>query len=129
MNATRLISAPANRGAFVVMGALGAALAAPVAPAQDGPPTAIELTGVVRDMLQAHVDFDVIPADGYGHFAGNVALTLDADGKPVFTGEGFRVVSPWRDAAGRAIAPHLFNMCGLPGGGGDDPLLLPARGW
>jgi fibro-slime domain-containing protein len=109
------------------MGVLGVALASSVASAQSAPPSSIELAGVVRDMLQAHPDFDVIPADGYGHFAGNVALTLDAEGKPVFVGEGFRVVYQWRDAAGRPIAPHLFNMCGLPGGGGDDDGGDPGR--
>ena len=73
------------------------------------PPDTIELAGIIHDFTQGHADFDVIPAAGLGHYAGNVGLDLGADGRPVFVGAGFRVDTQWTDAASRPIAPHLYQ--------------------
>jgi fibro-slime domain-containing protein len=62
--------------------------------------------GVVRDFRTSHPDFSVAPA-GWGHYAGNVAGTLDAQDRPVFGGGGTRVTIQWRDSATRPIPPHL----------------------
>jgi hypothetical protein len=50
--------------------------------AGDEDPETLELTGVVRDFQRAHSDFGVVPAQGYGHDAGNLALDLGEDGRP-----------------------------------------------
>ena len=73
------------------------------------PPDTIELAGIIHDFTVAHPDFDVIPAAGLGHYAGNVGLDLGADGHPVFVGNGFRVDTQWTDAASRPIAPHIYQ--------------------
>jgi fibro-slime domain-containing protein len=72
-------------------------------------PATISVTGILRDFPAAHPDFNVVPASGYGHYCGNVATELDADGKPVFTGDGFRVAREWRDSSGRQIAWCLYE--------------------
>ena len=46
-------------------------------------PQQIVLTGFARDFLAGHEDFDVSPADGFGHTAGNVSQILGADGAPL----------------------------------------------
>ena len=53
-----------------------------VSVAQSGPPQ-IVLTGLARDFLAGHPDFDVTPMDGFGHYAGNVSQILGADGAPL----------------------------------------------
>ena len=73
------------------------------------PPDEIRLAGTIRDFTAAHPDFDVVPAAGLGHYAGNVGLALGADGHPVFVGNGFRVDTQWTDAASRPIAPHIYQ--------------------
>ncbi|MEE9295516.1 MAG: fibro-slime domain-containing protein [Phycisphaerae bacterium] len=73
------------------------------------PPDEIRLAGTIRDFMISHPDFDVIPAAGLGHYAGNVGLALGADGHPVFVGNGFRVDTQWTDAASRPIAPHIYQ--------------------
>jgi fibro-slime domain-containing protein len=78
------------------------------------PPSSIQLNGVARDFRKAHADFDVTPADGEGHCAGNVALQLAGD-RPVFLGGGFKVATQWRTEAGDPIAPHLYAASGVPG--------------
>jgi fibro-slime domain-containing protein len=69
--------------------------------------------GVIRDVRSDHPDFGVIPAEGFGQASGNVAYTLGQDGKPVFTGGGYMVTQPWRDASGEPIAPHLYANVGV----------------
>jgi len=98
-----------------------AAIALPALPvhaqdsaAEDDGPEIIELTGVVRDFREGtdaggHPDFERRPSAGFGHYAGNVAAILGEDGKPVFTGEGQRIINQATDAAGYPIAPHLAN--------------------
>ncbi len=77
-------------------------------------PETIVLSGIVRDFNElsvegGHPDFERRPSAGFGHYMGNVATTLDADGKPSFTGEGHKVISSWRDSAGRNIHPSLYD--------------------
>src|SRR4051812_33151938 len=63
------------------------------------PPTKLDLWGTVRDFLPspAHPDFNVTPSNGYGPYCGNVSASLDAEGKPVFTGNGWRVKKEAKD--------------------------------
>ncbi|MHC4716622.1 MAG: hypothetical protein ACYS5V_06610, partial [Planctomycetota bacterium] len=72
-------------------------------------PDSIDLSGTVRDFGKDHVDFDVNPVDGNGHHAGNIGLTLGADGRPAFVGGGFKVASQWRNSGSEPIAPHLYR--------------------
>jgi fibro-slime domain-containing protein len=77
-------------------------------------PRSITLTGVVRDfkersMQSGHPDFERKPAGGFGHYMGNVAMQLDADGKPVFQGGGHKVIGQWRTSGGKNIHPSLYN--------------------
>ncbi len=71
-------------------------------------PATIPLSGIVRDFEKSHADFDLASASG--HYAGNIASSLDANSKPVFGGGGYRVASQWRDASARQIPPQLFNV-------------------
>ena len=105
-------------GAAVIFASPGLALAQ-----SDDGPDEIMLSGIVRDFRErtehgGHPDFERRPDLGFGHYAGNVALALSEDGKPVFTGAGYKVTSQWRDRHGRNIAPHIYD-----GGGGG--LALP----
>lgn len=77
-------------------------------------PEYIELTGLVRDFRGSdedggHQDFENKPDKGFGHYMGNIAAQLGDDGKPVFTGGGFKVSDQWRDAAGRPICYTLYD--------------------
>lgn len=74
-----------------------------------GPGDHMVLTGIVRDFRIEHPDFGVVPADGYGHCAGNVAYNLNTKGKPIFMGSSAMVTTQWRDSVGRPIAPHWYN--------------------
>ncbi|MCP3906278.1 MAG: fibro-slime domain-containing protein [Planctomycetes bacterium] len=47
------------------------------------PPDEIVLTTLIRDLQASHPDFNVVPAGGFGHYAGNVATSLGDDGRPV----------------------------------------------
>ena len=76
------------------------------------PPETIDLTGTVRDFQRSHVDFDVMPIGGPGHYAANVSLTLGGDEVPAFSGEGFKVADEWRNSSYQPIAPHLFASGG-----------------
>jgi fibro-slime domain-containing protein len=77
-------------------------------------PDTITITGVLRDFRESkvpggHPDFEVLPDAGGGHYMGNVADTLDADGKPVFTGLGHKIDSQWTTADGQPIHPSLYD--------------------
>ncbi|MHC5023153.1 MAG: fibro-slime domain-containing protein [Planctomycetota bacterium] len=77
--------------------------------AQAGPDE-YTLTGLLRDFSSTHVDFNVVPDHGYGHYAGSIAPTLPTiTRRPVFVGGGSVVAAQWLDALGRPIAPHLFD--------------------
>lgn len=82
--------------------------------APDEPPATIDLIGSVRDFQErsragGHTDFETRPDAGYGHYSGNIAPTLGADGKPAFIGGGRKVQSQYRDAEGRPISHHLYD--------------------
>ncbi|MCH7849794.1 MAG: fibro-slime domain-containing protein [Planctomycetes bacterium] len=100
-------------GILSLAGVFSFSLPASLVPTSAGlfqaPPDEIRLAGTIRDFTAAHPDFDVIPAAGLGHYAGNVAVALSADGRPVFVGAGFRVDTQWTDAASRPIAPHIYQ--------------------
>lgn len=73
------------------------------------PPDTLTLMGTVRDFQRAHPDFDVVPAGGYGHYAGNVEPVLGSDGRPVFaagTGGG-GVVNAFPGLGGLAVENKL----------------------
>lgn len=77
-------------------------------------PDAITLTGTIRDFRErrvpgGHPDFEVRPDAGFGHYMGNVSLQLDEDGKPVFTGEGYKVSRVWTDKHGNQIHPRFYD--------------------
>lgn len=65
------------------------------------------LYGVVRDFSSSHPDFG-LPASGSAHVAGNVELTADAAGDPIYNGAGAVVTSQWRMVDGVPIAPHMY---------------------
>ncbi|MHC4081653.1 MAG: fibro-slime domain-containing protein [Planctomycetota bacterium] len=110
MNTAGFINAQSSHRLLIALGAI--CLVTGSAAGQD-PPSTVELPVVIRDFSRDHADFNVIPSDGYGYYAGNVALDLDDDDKPVFTGGGFRAQRLWKDINGHPIAPHLFNLCGF----------------
>lgn len=73
-------------------------------------PASITLNGVCRDFRWAsetngHPDFNRQPTAGFGHYVGQVADTLDADGKPQFATTGFKVSTQAVDAQGRNRMP------------------------
>ncbi len=70
------------------------------------------LNGVIRDFPGAHVDFDVIPSNGYGHYAGIVNNWLPGTRRPVFVGDGFKVNTQWKNIDNRAIAPSAEGVRG-----------------
>ena len=82
-------------------------------PVEDDP-SEITLTGVVRDFKErtvenGHADFERRPASGFGLYCGNVASELDSDGKPAFSGTGFKAGYQWRNANGQNICWRLFD--------------------
>ena len=81
----------------------------------DGPPPSIDLTGVIRDFKRDHVDFNVMPIGGPGHYAGNVDLAIGNDQRPAFLGGGYKVVTQWTNSGADPIAPHLYIAPGIPG--------------
>ncbi len=113
-NPTTLLTA-----AGATLALAGAAVLSAPAPAEaqdgiSGLPDTITLTGVVRDFRErresnGHPDFERRPDAGFGHYMGNVAMELDEDHKPVFTGEGRKVSRQWSDAQGRPLHPSLYD--------------------
>ncbi|TVQ31059.1 MAG: fibro-slime domain-containing protein [Phycisphaeraceae bacterium] len=77
-------------------------------------PETITLQGTIRDFRErsepnGHPDMERRPDAGFGLYIGNIAEELGADGKPVFTGEGRKVNSQWRDAQGNNIHPRFYD--------------------
>ncbi|MCP3978412.1 MAG: fibro-slime domain-containing protein [bacterium] len=99
------------------------ALTPPTAMAAAAPPE-IHVIGVVRDFKSAHVDFNVTPSAGYGHYASNIALSLAADQRPTFVGVGRKVITQWLESNGYPIAPHLYLEAVGGGGGGSGTVPL-----
>ncbi|MCH8152473.1 MAG: hypothetical protein IH830_08885, partial [Planctomycetes bacterium] len=79
------------------------------AAAQADPPETIELTGIVRDFLPSHPDFDVVPNEGWGHYMWNIAPVLGGDGKLIYVGGGFKVQSQCLESTGRPICWTLYD--------------------
>ena len=75
-------------------------------------PSVIRVPGIVRDFKKSHSDFDVIPSGGYGHYAGNIALSLNAAQRPTLVGGGFHVDAQWMDLLSQPIAPHMYRASG-----------------
>jgi fibro-slime domain-containing protein len=99
---------PAACGALAVIGMTNVTVAQSV----PEPPDEIVISGTVRDFRKSHVDFNVEPPDGTGHYAGNVDMSLRVDRRPVFTGKGFKVAKQWRNTRREPIAPHSFRDSG-----------------
>lgn len=83
------------------------------AAAGDEPPY-IELTGIVRDFRErtvraGHPDFENTPDNGFGRYSGNIDVSLDDEGKPAFTGNGWKVTTQYRDADHRQICYALYD--------------------
>ncbi len=80
----------------------------------------LEISGIVRDFRErtidgGHPDFELIPIEGYRLYTGNVADSLDDNGKPVFTGDGVALKKSWQDARGRKICPCVAKRHPLAG--------------
>ncbi len=113
-NRKRITAASAG---FIMTSALllsGGASAADEGGADVAAPDFIYLTGIVRDFHErshdnGHPDFERQPDHGFGLYCGNIASQLGEDGKPVFTGQGFKVKSQWRDSANRPICYALYD--------------------
>ena len=71
--------------------------------------SSIFLTGLVRDFDPTFPDFNTLPADGIGQYTGMIETTLGTDGKPVYKGNAYEVLSPATDVTGTTIAPTLSN--------------------
>jgi len=102
-----------NLGVFAAAGVMGM-MCCPDALAGGAEPESIELVGVIRDFrertdAQGHPDFERKPDHGFAHYCGNVAPYLGEDGKPVYTGEGWKVYKQWKDAQGRPICYLLYD--------------------
>ncbi len=74
----------------------------------------LELRGKVRDFNErthpsGHPDFERRPNAGFGQYCANVASILGPDGKPIFSGMGWKLTSDWRDDAGRPICHLLYD--------------------
>ena len=80
------------------------------AAADDDPPDSIELTGVVRDFLPSHPDFDVAPSEGWGHYMWNIAPDLATDNTPTFVGGGSKVEAQCLDSSPRPICWTLYDL-------------------
>jgi hypothetical protein len=100
-------------------------LAAPVAAFPELPDEVV-LNGVVRDFLVAHPDFEVVPSEGFGNYAGLLDETLGG-GALVFLGTGRRVITAATDSASRPIAPHIANASCGSSGLATPPLLCEGR--
>jgi fibro-slime domain-containing protein len=62
-----------------------------------------------RDSTVPHPDFGAVPDAGFGHYMGNLSRHLDTFLKPIFNGNGAKVLSQWTDADGQPIHPCVFD--------------------
>ncbi|MCH8260511.1 MAG: fibro-slime domain-containing protein [Planctomycetes bacterium] len=113
-----------TRPTIVALGYVGviAVLGVDTAPvrAQADEPDVIYLTGIVRDFKEktaqgGHPDFENKPSNGFGRYSANIATTIGEDGKPVYTGDGYKVAAQWRDAQHRQICYHVYDAYPAPG--------------
>ncbi len=100
----RRLGAAAAAFAAGAIAPAGAEAMRPVTPTYD-----LVLTGTVRDFPDTHPDFCQPLNVGQNWVEGSVAATLDAEGKPVYTGQGRRISVPATDAAGHRIATSLVQ--------------------
>ncbi len=121
MTTHRLATASCALGLLTSVG-LTTLFSAPDAAAGPGdePQAQMQLTGIVRDFREhtvtmGHPDFEVTPDHGYKLYCGNVATYLGPDSKPVFTGQGRKVVENWRDADNRPICYYVAEKYPAPG--------------
>ncbi len=99
-------------GALVLAGMVIAAAYSPpraVVARPDGPTTDLVLTGRIRDFPDSHPDFCISSGVGNNWVEGSVASGLDAEGCPVYTGQGRRVIAPATDGAGHGISTSLIG--------------------
>ena len=98
--------------------ATGLAFTAGAAPSASGnaedEPDSVVLTGIIRDFNEkseenGHPDFENRPESGFGHYVGNVGLQLNAEGKPVFTGNGRKLKRNYKDSSGNQICWALYD--------------------
>jgi fibro-slime domain-containing protein len=83
-------------------------------------PSQIQLVGTVRDFKArndpgGHTDFEWQPSAGYGHYIGEVADTLDAQGLPQFASQGYLVSTEWRNSGGKNIIGPKSYLSSKPG--------------
>ncbi len=83
------------------------------------PPANVVLTATIRDFKGrdegGHTDFEWQPSNGFGHYLGQVADTLDVDGLPKFNSTGYKLTSEWQDASGRNIMNPRPYITAKPG--------------
>lgn len=120
MNSSQTSSRILNgTGIFVL--ALSIAGPSPVLVADElEPPDSVALKGIVRDFRErshslGHPDFERRPDGGFALYSGNISPVLGEDGKPVFTGDGFKVTNQWTDTEGRPICYHIAQSYPMPG--------------
>lgn len=82
--------------------------------ASDHRPREITLGAIVRDFNErgtrgGHPDFESRPSGGFGLTLGLLENQLDEDGRPVFAGDGRRVLTPWRNPEGEPIHPDFAS--------------------
>ncbi len=121
MTIHRLATASCALGMLTSVG-LTTLFSSPKATAGPGhePQAQMQLTGSVRDFREhtvtmGHPDFEITPDHGYRVYGGNVATYLGSDGKPVFTGQGRKLIENWRDADNRPICYHIAEKYPAPG--------------
>ena len=78
------------------------------ASAQDGQ-TNLMLTAQVRDFPPSHPDFCKTQNVGRNWVEGSVSPTLGPTGRPVYTAQGHRLVTPGLDASGNQISGAMIN--------------------
>jgi fibro-slime domain-containing protein len=66
------------------------------------------LKGVIRDFSKTNPNIATPPTGGNGTYSGNISVELGSDGKPVFTGAGYKVATPWLDAQSKVLAPNMY---------------------
>ncbi len=101
------------RGSLPVVHSLSASALLALCTGASAQPTSgtydVVLTGKVRDFPASHPDFCKSPTFGQNWVEGGVAHTLNAQGLPVWSGQGKRVLAPARDGSGRNIAQGMMQ--------------------
>jgi len=87
----------------------GLTISTMIAAPQGNGNSSIFLSGVVRDFDPAAPDFVSLPVDGLGQYTGIIETALGMDGKPVYKGTAYQVLTPATNVTGTPIAPTLSN--------------------